>query len=314
MTDLNNAVWRNEPGWLQKKRQLASILMERFPQQTGQEQWLKAWSSQTKVVNRGTNLVSHDGDYVVQPLSKAVNEYSEMLQENLMEKAISWQDGQLNAAHLARIDGGQFVYVPDDVVLNDPIVIAPTMPGTNPHNVIIVGAHSRVVIDETAQFINPGAVYAGTELLVGTEAQVTYRQFNRFVGRRARQAVHCYQAQGSWVKLRYGQGSATDVTNSLYSFLDGRQTRWTAKVALRVPAGAHQECRPILDGYGVETVGRLQVWGQADTAADLQLAHLTTGSGEPLNIAQHQERLTLNEDLSTRLPAGSWLKNKFTDA
>ena len=177
MTVLNSAIWQDEPGWLEKKRQLATMLAGRFPHQDGQEQWLTVWRDQPKTAGMAIGLISHDSDYVARPLSQAVNEYSEMLQENLMEKAIPWQDGQLNAAHLARIDGGQFIYVPDGVKLDESIKLAPNLSGTNPHHVIIVGAHSTVSIEETARLTNPGAVYAGTELLVGTGARVTYRQF-----------------------------------------------------------------------------------------------------------------------------------------
>lgn len=314
MTELNSAIWQDEPGWLQKKRQLAMMLAGRFPKQADQEQWLAAWQGTKPIVSAATGLVSHDGDYVARPLSQAVNEYSEMLQENLMEKAIPWQDGQLNAAHLARIDGGQFIYVPDNMDLTMPIEFAPTLAGTNPHNVIIVGAHSQVTITETARLTNPGVVFAGTELLVGTGATVIYRQCNQFAGQRAWQAVHCYQAQGARVCLEYGQGSGTDVTTSLYSFLDGQQTKWQATVALQVPRGAHQKCRPLLDGYGQGTAGDLQLWGQSMTPADLDLDHLKTGSGEPLAIAERQVRLTPDQNLASQLPAASWLKNKFANA
>lgn len=314
MTDLNSAIWQDEPGWLQKKRQLATMLAGRFPKQDGQKQWLAAWRGTKPIISAATGLISHNGDYVAQPLSQAVNGYSEMLQENLMEKAIPWQDGQLNAAHLARIDGGQFIYVPDNTTLTAPIEFAPTLAGTNPHNVIIVGAHSQVTITETARLTDPGVVFAGTELLVGTGAAVTYRQCNHFTGQRAWQAVHCYQAQSSRVRLAYGQESATDVTTSLYSFLDGQQTKWQAMVALQVPMGAHQECRPLLDGYGQGTAGDLRLWGQTTAPEELELAHLKTGSGEPLKMTEKQVRLTTGQDLASHLPDGSWLKNKFADA
>lgn len=311
MADLNSAIWQQEPGWLQKKRQLATMLRARFPQQDNQTDWLGAWQDEQAKSRHSTGLITHSGDYIAQPLSQAVNEYSEMLQENLMEKAIFWQDGQLNAAHLARIDSGQFIYVPNETTLTVPIAFAPTLDGENPHNVIIVGAGSRVTIQETTQMTNTGAVYAGTELLVGNGATVTYRQFNHFAGKRALQAVHIYQAQGSQVHLEYGQASATDLTTSLYSFLDGRQTQWTADVALRVPGEAHYECRPVLDGYGQGTASHLHLWGQSTTPADLQLDHLKTGSGEPLAITEQLKRLAPENAIADALPAASWLKNKF---
>lgn len=314
MADLNSAIWQREPGWLQKKRQLATILRARFPQQDNQGDWLGAWKDEQVQFGHSTGLVTHNGDYIAQPLSQAVNEYSEMLQENLMEKAIFWQDGQLNAAHLSRIDSGQFIYVPNETTLTTPIEFAPTLDGENPHNVIIVGAGSQVTIQETAQMTNSGAVYAGTELLVGNGAMVTYRQFNHFAGKRALQAVHIYQAQGSQVHLEYGQVSATNLTTSLYSFLDGRQTQWTANVALRVPGGSRYECRPVLDGYGQGTAGHLHLWGKSAAPTDLQLDHLKTSSGEPLAITEQLKRLAPENAIADALPATSWLKNKFEHA
>lgn len=314
MADLNSAIWQQEPGWLQKKRQLATMLRARFPQQDNQDDWLGRWKGEQAKAGQSAGLITHSGDYVAQPLNQAVNEYSEMLQENLMEKAIFWQDGQLNAAHLARIDSGQFIYVPNETTLTVPIEFAPTLDGGNPHNVIIVGAGSQVTIQETAQMTNSGAVYAGTELLVGNRATVIYRQFNRFAGKRALQAVHIYQAQGSQVHLEYGQTSATDLTTSLYSFLDGQQTQWTADVALNVPGGVHHECRPVLDGYGQGTAGHLHLWEQSATLTDLQVDHLKTGSGEPLAITEQVKRVAPENAIADALPTASWLKNKFEHA
>lgn len=314
MAGLDNAIWQQEPGWLQKKRQLATILQARFPKQDGQDEWLDAWEGERHQLGESTGLINHNGDYIARPLSQAVNEYSEILQENLMEKAIPWQDGQLNAAHLSKIDGGQFIYVPDQTTVTAPIRLTPILVGENPHNVIIVGAGSRVTIEETAQMTNPGAVYAGSELLVGSGAVVTYRQANHFEGERALQAVHVYQAQGSRVQLAYGQDSATDVSTSLYSFLDGRQTSWRADVVLRMAAGTRQKLCPVLDGYGQGTTGRLYVWGQSATLADLQLDQLKTGSGEPLDIKEKVQRLAPDDSLFNQLPVGSWLKNKLAHA
>lgn len=40
MAELNSAIWQQEPGWLQKKRQLATMLRARFPKQDDQDDWL----------------------------------------------------------------------------------------------------------------------------------------------------------------------------------------------------------------------------------------------------------------------------------
>lgn len=310
MTELDSAVWANEPGWLQKKRQLAGILQGRFPKQPGQESWLKAWQ-EPATVNKAAGWLTHTGkDYVALPLDRAVNSYSEMLQENLMEKALFWQDGQLNATHLNRLDGGQFIYVPDHSIVDQPIRLKPTLELQNPHTVIIVGSGARVTIEETATITSTAPVFAGVEILIGTGAQVRYRQFNCFTCPRAYQAVHSYQARGSKLWLEYGQVSAVNVTTSLYSFLDGHHTNWTAQAAIKVVKGC-QNVYPVLDGYGAGTQGSLQLWGITAPGANLQLNALKTGSGEPLQLNDQQTRLRKNEDLKSHLPANSWLKSKL---
>jgi Fe-S cluster assembly protein SufD len=310
MAELTSAVWQNEPGWLQKKRQLAGMLQGRFPEQDQQDEWLKAWQEPV-IPGPATGWLNCDGDYVAQPLAQAVNNYSQMLQENLAEKALSWQEGQLNAAHLSRIDGGQFIYVPDETTIEGPIKLAPVLGLHNPHTVIIVGAGAQVTIEETARVECGQPVFAGVEILMGTGARVRYRQFNQFNCPRALQALHAYQAQGSQLRVEYGQASAAKVTTSLYSFLDGAHANWDAQAAIQVPHGSQQEIRPVLDGYGQGTQGRFKLWGQAEEDDDLILHELRTGSGEPLELDDSQDRLAAGERLDDRLPTGSWLKNKF---
>lgn len=310
MAELTGAVWPNEPGWLQKKRQLAGMLRERFPKQDQQDELLKAWQEPI-TPGQSTGWLTHDGDYVAQPLSQAVNNYSQMLQENLAEKALSWQAGQLNAAHLSRIDGGQFIYVPDKAVIEKPIELAPTLSLQNPHTLIIVGAGARVIIQETMTVNCMQPVFAGVEVLLGTGAQVRYRQFNHFDCPRAFQALHAYQAHGSRLKIEYGQASAAFVSTSLYSFLDGAHTSWDAQAAVQVNCGGHQVIRPVLDGYGQGSRGQFELWGQAMNSDDLTLHELRTGSGEPLHLADSQMLVAPGKRLGDRLPVGSWLKNKF---
>jgi Fe-S cluster assembly protein SufD len=309
MAELTSAVWQNEPGWLQKKRQLAGMLQERFPKQDQQDEWLKAWREPV-IPGQARGWLTHDGDYVAQPLAQAVNNYSQMLQENLAEKALSWQEGQLNAAHLSRIDGGQFIYVPDETTVEGPIKLAPVLSLQNPHTLIIVGAGAQVTIEETARIECSQPAFAAVEILMGTGARVHYRQFNRFDCPRALQVLHAYQAQGSRLRVEYGQASATSVTTSLYSFLDGAHAAWDAQAAIQVPYGSQQEIRPVLDGYGQGTRGQFTLWGQAE-GDNLILHELRTGSGEPLQLDDSQVRLAPEERLADRLPAASWLKNKF---
>lgn len=304
---MQNTQWTTEPDWLQKKRQLAILLQSRFPAVANQDQWLTAWQTHESVGD-GKWLEEQDG-YVALPLAKAVNQYSGILQENLMEKAIDWQENQLNAVHLARIDSGQFIYVPDDYQGTVPISFAPETNSNNPHNVIMIGANSRVIIEERVQFKSPTALFAGTEILLGTNSQVEYRLANVYQGARSYQAVHAYQAHGSTLNLSLRIAGQHDITTSLNSFLDGKKTHWMANVVLQAQAArAHQTFLPVLDGFGQETSGRLHLWTQAADKGQFSLSQLRTGSGEPLDLHEQVEYLSSAAELRSVATYDSWLK------
>ena len=69
-----------------------------------------------------------------------------------MEKAVRWQDNQLNALHLALMDTGKFIYVPDETKLEKPLKIELVTRSNNPHNLIIVGAGAQVTIIEEGSY------------------------------------------------------------------------------------------------------------------------------------------------------------------
>lgn len=304
--ELDSALWSDEPDWLQKKRQLATMLKGRFPKTFHQDEWLREWRQ--PVTNASTNLLNQATGFTALPLETAVNQYSEMLQENLMEKAINWQENQLNAAHLANIDGGQFIYVADNYRSEIPIVFQPTFTGTNPHNVIIVGANSQVVIQEEANFNGSAPTFAGTELLLGTNAQVTYRVSNKYHGSLTYQAIHAYQAHGSELSLELGIVSKQQVTTSLYSFLDGQATKWHGQVALSAQENARLKLTPVLDGFGNKTAGHLDLWTQSKLPEQLTLAKLQAGSGEPLSLSENDIAIASEDSFTSTLPADLWLR------
>ena len=121
------------PDWLMKKRQLAVLLQERFKSTPATEKIIAAWLENPSLAQLEQSVgeqanadqvkaaVPHTTGWVNLPLFAAANVYPELLQENLMEKAISWQDSQLNAMHLALLNGGRFIYIPDGTIVKEPI-------------------------------------------------------------------------------------------------------------------------------------------------------------------------------------------------
>ena len=291
-------IWKQEPAWLEKKRQLAVLLQSRFSTLPGQEEWVDHWQKGTTSVSRGWLSLQKNGLTAI-PLEQAVNKYSTLLQENLMEKAIFWQDSQLAATHLANINCGQFIYLRPQIIWEHPIIFSPQLNSTNSHNIIVISAGTNVVIEE--RMVNDTLLpsYEATEILVGANAHVTYRQANRSASKNIYRIIHAYQAHGSTLQFEIASRVQNKATVDLYSFLDGQNTQWTTTIAL----GGPQHLTAMVDGFGKKT-----------SATITQYRDLEMVTGAPFKV-KAGEPLTINEDIhSLRELIGSncWLKQIMT--
>ena len=163
---------QGQPDWLRKKRQLAMMMAQKLPVTDHQQTVLKKWLQNPQLDIDDEQVTTTPDGYVNLPIFIAAQQYPELVQENLMEKAINWQANQLNALHLAFLNGGRFVYVPNNTVVDQPIELHATVSGCNYHNLIMVGANSKVTIIENEVASDQQPSYLGTELLLDDSAQV----------------------------------------------------------------------------------------------------------------------------------------------
>ena len=148
LLDQVQAATHGQPDWLRKKRQLALMMAQKLPVTDSQQMVLKKWLQNPQLEIDDEQVTTTPDGYVNLPIFIAAQQYPELVQENLMEKAINWQADQLNAFHLAFLNGGRFIYVPNNTVVDQPIELHTTVSGCNYHNLIIVGANSQVTIIE----------------------------------------------------------------------------------------------------------------------------------------------------------------------
>ena len=281
---------RDQPAWLQKKRSLALILQERFSKAEQQQEWLTKWENPSLEINSDDSALIHDGDdYVALPINLAVQKYPELLQENLMEKAVRWQENQLNAIHLALMDVGQFIYVPDNTELKSPLELGLVTKSNNPHNLIIVGAGAKVSVVEESRYETEQPIYAATEILMGTGAQVKFYQDNHYQSDFTRQAVHAYQARESVLNIEGIIPAVSHNYNSFYSFLDGSNAHWNVKLASLVNNESQRKVTTQVDGYGEGTSADVKEWGWKTPNSQLEWGRLATVDGELLEL--HQQRV-----------------------
>ncbi len=304
----------NTPDWLMKKRQLAVLLQERFKSTPAAEKIMAAWlknpclaqldqsvDEQAKLEKAATDAddeVKMAAGWVNQPLFAAANVYPELLQENLMEKAISWQDSQLNAMHLALLNGGRFIYIPDGTIIKEPIELIVDCPLPNYHNLVIVGVGAQATIVEHQTATGSQPAYFGTELLLGDGARVDYYQSNRFAATQNHQAVRAYQAQHSVLNMYLALFDEHDLTTDFYANLDGQDGEAEIKMVTIASGQQIQDVQTQILNHGPHTIGNIVQNGVAKDKAVLNFHAVgkTERGAYGANSQQQSRILTLSDE------------------
>lgn len=251
------AASQDQPLWLQQKRQLAYQLASRLSTNQFERRLIEQWqTSDLTMVDDGRGDCSTD-DYVDLPLFTAAQQYSELLQENLMEKAIFWKDSRLNALHMSMLNGGRFIYVPDNTVVDDPIELRVDCPLTNYHNLIIVGANAQATIVEQQTASGQQPTFFGTELLLGDGALVNYYQSNHFTAANNWQATRAYQAADSQLNVYTAFFDQHDLYTDTFTNLDGDGSTASVKTVAISNGQQHQEVHTRIDNHGLHTDGKI---------------------------------------------------------
>lgn len=260
---------QNQPLWLQQKRQLASQLAATLSTNDFEQSVIRQWQTpDLTVVDDGQGDCS-TADYVDLPLFDAATKYSELLQENLMEKAIFWQGSRINALHMALLNGGRFIYVPDGQVIEKPIELRVDCPLTNYHNLIIVGANSQVTIVEHQVSTSQCPAFFGTELLLGDGAIVNYYQSNHFTAANNWQSTRAYQAADSQLNVYTAFFDQHDLYTDTFTSLDGDGSTASIKTVAIANDKQHQEVHTRIDNHGLHTDGKILQNGVALDASVL---------------------------------------------
>ena len=300
----------NAPDWLMKKRQLAVLLQERFKSTPAAEKIMAAWLENPSLAQLEQSAdeqanadqvkatVPPTTGWVNLPLFTAANAYPELLQENLMEKAISWQDSQLNAMHLALLNGGRFIYIPDGTIVKEPIELTVDCPLPNYHNLVIVGAGAQATIVEHQTATSRQPAYFGTELLLGDGARVDYYQSNRFSAAQNHQAVRAYQAQHSVLNMYLALFDEHDLTTDFYANLDGQGGEAEIKMVTIASGQQVQDVQTQVLNHGPHTVGNIVQNGVAKDKAVLNFHAVgkTERGAYGANSQQQSRILTLSDE------------------
>lgn len=251
------AASQHQPAWLQQKRQLAILRSTDLPTDHWQEPMVADWQKQPNLTKDHEQVTTGPSGYVDLPIFIAAEQYPELLQENLMEKAIDWQANQINALHLALLNGGRFIYVPDGAVVKQPIELAYSGTECNYHNLVIVGANAQVAIVEQVHAQNDQPSYVGTELLLGDSAKVDYYQSNTFTADHNWESVRAYQAGDSLLNMYVALFDRHHLVGDFHSNLDGDGSNANFKMVGIATHDQLQEINTRIDNHGLHTDGEI---------------------------------------------------------
>ena len=182
---------QGEPGWLRERREVALASFQKLaaPSKTDEE-WRRTDVSRLDP-NRYSKLEHLDGQklllpealpkgVILKPLRQAAKEHPDLVEPRLFSLVHADRD-RFTALHAAFFTGGTFLYVPDGVEIDKPIIgqhfSHETESSVLPHTLIVAGRNSRFdYLDEYIAENDDEAGYrtGSTEIFLGDGAKVGY--------------------------------------------------------------------------------------------------------------------------------------------
>jgi Fe-S cluster assembly protein SufD len=182
---------QGEPGWLRERREQAFATFQKLPAPSKtDEEWRRTDVSRLDP-NQFSKLEHLDGQklilaealpkgVILEPLRLAAEQHRDLIEPRLFSLVHADRD-RFTALHAALFTGGTFLYVPDGVVVDKPIIgqhfshEADT--GVLPHTLIVAGKGAKFdYLDEYIAEKDDESGYrtGSTEIFVGEGAQVGY--------------------------------------------------------------------------------------------------------------------------------------------
>jgi len=182
---------QGEPGWLRERRENALTAYERLPLPSKtDEEWRRTDVSRLDP-NQFSRLEHLDGQklllpealpegVILEPLRVAAEKHRDLIEPRLFSLVHADRD-RFTALHAALFTGGTFLYVPDGVVIDNPIIgqhfSHESGTGVLPHTLIVAGNGAKFhYLDEyIAEHDDETGYRSGsTEIFLGEGAQVGY--------------------------------------------------------------------------------------------------------------------------------------------
>ncbi|MGQ2283178.1 SufD family Fe-S cluster assembly protein [Apilactobacillus kunkeei] len=225
----------NEPQWLTVKRIVANDITKTLKVPSSLRKFYFASPKLTCRSIDTKNLASKnlkDLGIIIMDLFAAANEFPELIQENLMEKAIDWRDNALNSKHLAYLQSGGFVFIPKDTYVDKSIDISDLVDHRlqEKHLLIIVASGSEVSFTYKDSKKHPYNDRLMIEVLLGDHANVSFYDAEMTNSEKSHRVLNAYLAQNASLKTYVSLFNHGDI--SYYSNIDLDGMGSSAKINL----------------------------------------------------------------------------------
>ncbi|MHA8111265.1 SufD family Fe-S cluster assembly protein [Lactobacillaceae bacterium Melli_B4] len=308
MSIIEFAKRNQEPEWLQVKRQVVSEIVTRLPINDEQNEYQFVPPMLTNhplnVENQASGTLKQNGG-IIMDLFAAAHHYPNFIQENLMEKAIEWRKNALNARHLSYLQSGGFVYIPPNIIIDEPIDLSPLIDHQvqEKHLLIIVGADSRVdfkFIDQDVQLQNDCLM---VEILLGDHASVQYFDEVRSNADHHHRILNAYLAQHAQLSTYVGLLNHGDLRYESNLSLDGQNSTGKINLVSKAIQTQRQSVYTSTASEGPDTHGEINGYGFVNN--DATMAFISTGTIHEAsfgsNFQQHNQLFQVGDECQGKI-------------
>lgn len=157
-------------------------------------------------------------DVIIEGLSEALINHGELVQKYLMTDAVSVDEHRLTALHTALINGGVFVYVPKNVVVEDPIqyVVLHDDDNASFFNHVIIVTEESAEVTYVENYLSTASGEGNqlnivSEVIAGANSNITYGSVDYldkgFTGHIIRRGTTAADASINWALGLMNEGS-----------------------------------------------------------------------------------------------------------
>lgn len=178
------------PAWLEESQQRAQAEHDALAMPSRKDETWRFGNLKQLNFEGYTPEVSSDISYnipelpegvICMPFEEAVEKHGELVQQYFMQREARLGSAKFTALHKANVKSGLFVYVPDNVKVDQPIEVSHVIAGARqiafPHTLIVAGKNAEVsVLDRfvSANEVDASLCIAVNDLIAGEGSKLSY--------------------------------------------------------------------------------------------------------------------------------------------